>query len=324
MATGAVDESKNNGQIARVEGFVGAQKQWQQRFEYDSLGRLSSAGESRGDTGQQSYLLSYDYDAYGNRYQKQQRNPGNPFAQSWVEDGAFSPATNRFAAGLTYDDAGNVLADSRFRERARTQNRIKAELRFYGRRLPEITGRWSKPYVENLRRIRSSTRRQQESFESLLEQYEFFTQQIERQTGLLRSLSQTAEYRERVQILQSIPGVGLIAAMELLLELQDVTWFRRADQLAAYVGLTPARHSSGDVVRTGRITRSGKDSLRGTLAEAARRMVSRDGAVRQQYEQLKAWAGAKRAIAAVARRLLLRARRMLLDKRAHVAELVAA
>jgi transposase len=40
-------------------------------------------------------------------------------------------------------------------------------------------------------------------------------------------------YRERVEILQSIPGVGLISAMELLLELQDVSRFRRADQLAA-------------------------------------------------------------------------------------------
>ena len=210
------------------------------------------------------------------------------------------------------------------RERVRTQNRIKAELRFYGLRLPEITGRWSKLYVENLHRIRFSTRWQQESFESLLAQYEFFTQQIERQTRLLRSLSQAAEYRERVQILQSIPGVGLIAAMELLLELQDVARFRRADQLAAYVGLTPAQHSSGDVVRMGRITRSGKNSLRGTLVEAAWRMVSKDSAMRRQYEGLKVRAGAKRAIIAVARRLLLRARRMLLDGRAYVAEPVAA
>ena len=210
------------------------------------------------------------------------------------------------------------------RERVRTQNRIKAELRFYGLRLPEVTGRWSKLYVENLSRIRFSTRWQQESFGSLLAQYEFFTQQLARQTMLLRALSQTAEYRERVRILQSIPGVGLIAAMEMLLELQDVARFRRADQLAAYVGLTPAQHSSGDVVRMGRITKSGKNSLRGTLVEAAWRMIAKDSAMRSQYEQLKARAGAKRAVVVVARRLLLRARRMLLDGRAYVAEPVAA
>lgn len=73
-ADGTVDETKNDGQIGRIEGFIGTQKQWQQRFQYDSLGRLSSAGEYRGDNGGQSYLLNYDYDVYGNRYQKQQHN----------------------------------------------------------------------------------------------------------------------------------------------------------------------------------------------------------------------------------------------------------
>ncbi|HEX8720127.1 MAG TPA: RHS repeat-associated core domain-containing protein [Pyrinomonadaceae bacterium] len=118
MATGAVDGSKNNGQIARIEGTVGAQRLWQQRFSYDSLGRLASAGEYYGDALQnRSYLLSYDYDVYGNRYQKAARNQNNAVAQSWVEDGAYSATTNRLGAGLVYDDAGNVTQDSRFRQR---------------------------------------------------------------------------------------------------------------------------------------------------------------------------------------------------------------
>ena len=36
------------------------------------------------------------------------------------------------------------------------------------------------------------------------------------------------------------PGIGIISALELLLELQDVSRFRRAERLAAYVGLTPS------------------------------------------------------------------------------------
>jgi transposase len=51
----------------------------------------------------------------------------------------------------------------------------------------------------------------------------------------------------------TIPGVGMIAAMELLLELQDVTRFQRADQLAAYVGLTPSQYSSADKIRMRRM-----------------------------------------------------------------------
>ncbi len=76
-------------------------------------------------------------------------------------------------------------------------------------------------------------------------------------------------------------------------------------------------------MRMGRITRSGKNSLRGTLVEAAWRMVARDGRMRKQYEQIKARSGAKRAIVAVARKLLLRARRMLLDGRVYVLEQAA-
>ena len=112
-----VDETKNNGQVAQIEGFIGAQKQWQQRFAYDRLGRLASAREFRGDNGQRSYLVNYEYDVFGNRYQKQTQNIDNPFAQEWVESGDFDQATNRFNAGLTYDNSGNITVDSRFRDR---------------------------------------------------------------------------------------------------------------------------------------------------------------------------------------------------------------
>jgi transposase len=54
----------------------------------------------------------------------------------------------------------------------------------------------------------------QESFQRFLEQYEFLSEQIGKQTELLRELSQTVLYRERVEILRSVPGIGLIAAME--------------------------------------------------------------------------------------------------------------
>ena len=110
-----IDESKNNGQIAQIEGFIGAQKQWQQRFAYDTLGRLASAREFRGDNSQQSYLVNYEYDVFGNRYQKQAQNAGNPFTQKWVETADVTQATNRFSSGVTYDSAGNITVDSKFR-----------------------------------------------------------------------------------------------------------------------------------------------------------------------------------------------------------------
>lgn len=207
--------------------------------------------------------------------------------------------------------------------RVRTQNRIKAELRFYGVEVAAPEGRWSMIFVENLHRLQFNNRWMQESFQRLLEEYQFLTQQIERQTKVLRELADTPRYREHMAILRSVPAIGLIAAMELLLELQDVERFRRADQLAAYVGLTPSQYSSAEKVRMGRITAIGKNSLRGTLVEVAWRLIGKDPAMREKYERIKVRAGSKRAIIAIARITLLRTRRMLLDKRPYAVGLAA-
>jgi transposase len=163
----------------------------------------------------------------------------------------------------------------------------------------------------------------QESFDRLLEQYEFLSAQIAKQTQLLRELSETPMYRERVEILLSIPGIGLISAVELLLELQDVSRFRRAEQLAAYVSLTPSQYSSADKVRMGRITGIGKNTLRSLLVEASWTLIRKDQAMREKYDRIKIRSGGKRAIVAIARTLLLRMRRMLLDKQGYALQLAA-
>ena len=209
------------------------------------------------------------------------------------------------------------------RDRVRTQSRIKAELRFYGIHLEEPRGRWTQMYFESLRSINFGNRWMQESFNRLLEQYEFLSAQIDKQTKLLRELSETALYQKRVKILRSIPGIGLISAMELLLELQDVSRFRRAEQLAAYVGLTPSQYSSADKVRMGRITGIGKNTLRAILVEASWQLITKDQVMREKYDRIKIRSGGKRAIVAIARTLLLRMRRMLLDEREYALPLAA-
>ena len=208
-------------------------------------------------------------------------------------------------------------------DRVRVQNRIKAELRFYGIELPEVVGKWTRGYVENLRRLRFNNRWMQESFQRLIEEYDFINAEVVKQTKVLRELSEDELYRDRVKILRSVPGIGLIAAMEYLLELQDVERFRRSEQLAAYVGLTPSQYSSADKVRMGRITCIGKNTLRGTLVEVAWRVIAKDPAMRQKYDALKARCGSKRAIVAIARIMLLRTRRMLIDRKPYTLGLAA-
>lgn len=208
------------------------------------------------------------------------------------------------------------------RDRVRTQARVKSELCFYGIDFPDSRGPWSRTYYENLRRIRFGNRWMQHSFNRLLDEYAFLSKQIDKQMKLMRQLAETPHYRERVKILMSVPGIGLLAAMELLVELQDVSRFRRQDELAAYVGLTPSQYSTADKIRMGHITRAGKSGLRAILVEASWRLITIDMVMRKRYERIKVRSGGKRAIVAIARMLLLRIRRMLLDERPYALGLV--
>ena len=200
-------------------------------------------------------------------------------------------------------------------DRVRTQNRIKSELCFYGIDLPAPRSKWSQVYFANLQRIKFKNRWMQQSFNQLLEQYEFLSAQIGKQTQLLKQLAKLPLYRDRVKILCSIPGIGILTAMEILLELQDFSRFRRAQQLAAYVGLTPSQYSSADKIRMGRITGAGKNTVRSALVESCWHLINKDKAMRKKYEQIKARAGGKRAIVAISRKLILCIRRLLLDNR---------
>ena len=136
--------------------------------------------------------------------------------------------------------------------------------------------------------------------------------------------TRSEKYGGRVALLCSIPGIGVLSAMELLVELQEVKRFRRADQLAAYLGLTPSQYSSGERVRMGRITHAGNHRLRTVLVECSWILISRDRELRKKYEAIKHRRGAKRAIIAIARKLVIRIRRMLLDNAGYRIELCKA
>ncbi len=110
-----LDATKNNGQIAKIEGFIGGAKQWEQRHSYDALGRLCVAGEYRGDNNLVSWRTHYGYDRYGNRYQSVVQNPNTGVGYVGVASGDVSLTTNRFAANVTYDNGGNITNDNKFK-----------------------------------------------------------------------------------------------------------------------------------------------------------------------------------------------------------------
>lgn len=117
LASGTVDESKNTGQVARAESFIAGVKQWQQRYTYDTVSRLDKAREVRGDNGNQVWQTAYTYDRWSNRYQSGAENSGITYEQ--VLNSEVTTASNRFVStgqkAVTYDDAGQITSDSKFR-----------------------------------------------------------------------------------------------------------------------------------------------------------------------------------------------------------------
>lgn len=122
LGTGSVDTSKNTGQLGRIDGTIdgATTKEWEDRFQYDEVGRLATAAEYEHGTSS-SWQMKYTYDRWSNRFQSNNGsdNFGVPFTPVTSTD--IDPATNRFTAGasITYDNGsagrGNITGEGKFR-----------------------------------------------------------------------------------------------------------------------------------------------------------------------------------------------------------------
>jgi len=190
---------------------------------------------------------------------------------------------------------------------------IKMKLLFYSLRVPGgPRAAWSRQYVDALRALPYPYPALRTAIEALLTALEQLKAQIAALNREIMDLARTDMYGERVKLLTTVPGIGVLSAMELLTELGDVARFRSNDELASYLGLTPCEFSSGESVRQGHITRCGNARLRRTLVEDCWCLVRTDPAMRKKYERIKRVRGGKRAIVAIARTLVGRIRHILL------------
>ncbi len=139
--------------------------------------------------------------------------------------------------------------------------------------------------------------------------------EIEKQIAELeRKLKHEAKDDERVQRLLTHPGVGLLTALCIVHTLGEVNRFATTRKVAAYAGLEPMEHSSGEKRHYGAISKAGNRLLRFLLGEAAHTAVRSDPELKQFFRRLKAKCGMAKAITATARKLLIRCFIMLRDE----------
>jgi transposase len=119
-----------------------------------------------------------------------------------------------------------------------------------------------------------------------------------------------------VQILVTTPGVGTRTAETIAAHLHHPERFRNGKQVSAYAGLVPRQYQSTDIDRRGRITRRGPALLRKLLVECAWAMLRYNAWALAVYQRLThgGKTNKKRAIVALARKLLVRCWAMLRDQ----------
>lgn len=123
-----------------------------------------------------------------------------------------------------------------------------------------------------------------------------------------KKLREQAQKDHLEETYRSIPGVGRISSRILSTELGDMSQFPNERALFSYTGLTPMEFSSGNNRRLGSISKQGNSHIRGVLIECAWVALSKDKELRRAFERIASRAGKKRAIVAIARKLVGRAR----------------
>src|SRR5690606_9328083 len=92
----------------------------------------------------------------------------------------------------------------------------------------------------------------------------------QRISSVTRQIEALADREDRARRLMTIPGIGPMAATALLAAVGDGRQFRRARELAAWLGLTPKEHSTGGKTTLLGISKRGNRYVRKLLVHGAR------------------------------------------------------
>jgi transposase len=130
-------------------------------------------------------------------------------------------------------------------------------------------------------------------------------EELEEVDGEILRRMQTPLFQGPFLLLQTVPGIGQLAAAAILAETgTDLSTFPTVEQIASWAGLCPGNRESAGI-RKGSQTTNGNPYLRTALVQCAWAATRKRGSVFQaRFQQLSPRRGQKRAIVAVAHQML--------------------
>jgi transposase len=185
------------------------------------------------------------------------------------------------------------------RMRSAVKNRVHAILAKHGiaNEHSDLFGAGGRAFLATLE-LRDAPRRRLDSLLSLIGD---FDREIATTTA---EIEQCAKADDRVAVLCQIRGVGRYTAMLIIAEIGDVHRFPTARHLCSWAGLAPSVRSSDGKARLGHITHQGSPALRWALVEAAQKITTGSGPLRDKFERIAKRRGRKIAKVAIAREIL--------------------
>lgn len=193
------------------------------------------------------------------------------------------------------------LRDVFSKERARISNQIKSLLFLHGFIPANDKKKVSLSWIESLSKLKMTPgiRFTIEKFKAMWLEFNAKIKEIDKEIK-----EQAARNHVIDAMYQSVSGIGPTSARILANELGDLQQFKNERELFSYIGFTPSEHSSGEHTRQGHITKQGKPIVRKILVQIAWVAIRYDKKLQAIYEKIAARSGAKRAIVAIARRLI--------------------
>lgn len=206
----------------------------------------------------------------------------------------------------------------------RLKNQIKSYLDLYGHKIPENyeTKHWSGVFIEHLRTLSFEYAMGKEQLEIYLEDLTEKRKLLARTIKKIKDYCQEYGFLEDIQLLMKVPGIGFITAVTLYAELMDINRFTKLDNLASYVGLSPAVISSGEKENTLGLKMQHNKYLRSLLVEAAWIAVRKDPALTASFNEYLKRMSKQEAIIRIAKKLLNRIRTVWKEKKQYVCSVI--
>jgi len=208
--------------------------------------------------------------------------------------------TYRLSEARRHVRAELAVRDALVRTRTRYIALAKALVRRDGLRVPTSSSAWVPTRMAELDRSPTLT----SELAPLFAVFAPLTAQIAVADARIAAFAKADPIATR---LTTAPGVGPVTASAFVATIDDITRFRTAHELEAYLGVIPSERSSGEKRQLGHITKAGNGRLRWPLVEAAwtilRSTSAETAALRAWTLQIAQRRGKRIAVVALARRL---------------------